>query len=117
MLKVLGASLTGVDGASITNAVRSGTSLTVTITHDAGTDFTPTTGIQGFKYFDGSGNDIAISSAVRTNATTITLTLASGVAGTLYYGYGWLYGVTQASLVQGNASTSMPLRAVKISVS
>lgn len=117
ILAVLGAGITGVDGAVITNASRSGTSVTVTLAHDAGTDFTPTTGIQGFKYFDGGGSEVTISAAVRTNATTITLTLVSGVAGTLYYGYGWLYGVTQANLVQGNAATPMPLRAAKISVS
>lgn len=106
-LKVIGETITGgVDGPSITGAVRTGTSVAVTIAHDAGTDFTPTSGIQGFKFF-GNGSEIAITAAVRTNATTITLTLASTPTGTeeLYYGYRSLYGVTAANLVLDNEAT------------
>ncbi len=106
-LKVLGETVNGgVDGPRITNASRSGTTVTVTLAHDGGTDFTPTTGIEGFTILD-SGTPMTISSAVRTNATTITLTLASAPAGTaeLYYGYRALFGVNPANLVVDNEST------------
>lgn len=55
-------------------------------------------------------NVVAISAAVRTNATTITLTLASGVAGTLYYAYGEMLSVNPANLVKDNSANTMPLR-------
>ncbi len=76
---------------------RSGTTVTVTLAHGAGTDFTPTTGIDGFEFLDG-GTPITISAAVRTNATTITLTLATSPSGaeSLRYGYG-------ANVIQPNA--------------
>ncbi|MBK6896280.1 MAG: hypothetical protein IPH06_06795 [Alphaproteobacteria bacterium] len=107
VLKVLGETISGgVDGPRITNAVRSGTTVTVTIAHDGGTDFTPTTGIEGFTVLDG-GTPITITGAVRTNATTITLTLASAPSGVaeLYYGYRALFGVNPANLVVDNEAT------------
>jgi hypothetical protein len=119
LLKVLGETITGgVDGPTATTAVRSTNTVTVTVAHEAGTDFTPTTAIAGFHYFDGSGNEIAITSAVRTNATTITLTLASAVAGTLYYGYDTLFAeaALYANLVKDNSAQDMPLRAAKFTV-
>ena len=180
----------------ITNATRSGVTVTVTLLHSTGTDFTPTTAIEGFFYLangvtqslnnairttngsstitiahtahglavgarvtfntpvtyngvtlnttyevlsvpdanrytlgvaqqatatdavGGGGsitpvyqNVVAISAAVRTNATTITLTLASGVAGTLYHHYGTMFSVNAANLVKDNSASTMPLRA------
>lgn len=113
VLKILGESVTGVDGPRITAATRVGTAITVTIAHDAGTDFTPTTSISGFHFFNDT-TEISITAAVRTNATTITLTLASLPTGveTLYYGYASLFTDTIANLVLDNASTIMPLRSV-----
>jgi hypothetical protein len=110
---VLGESITGgVDGATITNAVRSTTTITVTIAQDGGTDFTPTSAISGFHFFD-DAVEINITAAVRTNATTITLTLASTPTGveTLYYGYASLFTDTIANLVVDNDSNGiLPLR-------
>lgn len=60
-------------GMKITGAVISGADVVVTVAHDKGTDFTPTTGIVGFKA-EVNGILHTPSSAVRTNATTITLT-------------------------------------------
>ncbi|MGL6009425.1 MAG: hypothetical protein ACRC1D_08210, partial [Culicoidibacterales bacterium] len=94
----------------ITGAVRSTVTVTVTLRHSKGTDFTPTTGISGFRYFNNSGTEITITAAVRTNATTITLTLASGVAGTLYYIYGDALSDTAANYVKDNSENTMPLR-------
>ncbi len=119
MMDVLGETVTGgVDGPTITSAVRTGTSIAVTISHDGGTDFTPTTGIEGFKFFD-DATEIAVTAAVRTNATTITLTLASTPTGveTLYYGYGTLFNeVTDpANVVRDNDFThNLPLRTTKV---
>ena len=71
--------LGGVVGPSISSVAASGTSVTVGLTHDGGTDFTPTTGIEGFGV-DVNGSAATISSAARTDATTITLTLSAPLA-------------------------------------
>ena len=108
----------GVDGPTIGTPSRSGTTVTVPITHDTGgTDFTPTSAIGGFQFYD-DGVEISITSAVRTNATTITLTLNSTPAGTeeLWYAWGSIYDDAGSTLVRDNSSYSMPLRAGKFSV-
>lgn len=111
-----GATVTGgVDSPSIVSASRSGTAVTVTLTHAQGADFTPTTGIEGFVFQD-DGVAITINSAVRTNATTITLTLASEPTGveTLYYGLGTMEGINAANIVRDNTAETMPLLTTKI---
>lgn len=105
----------GTLGPRLVSASRSGTSLTITIEHDAGTDFTPTTNISGFKYLNGAGADVALSSVNRASATTITATLASGVAGTLYYIYD-SDSVTLANLLKDNGALTLPMRRGKVSV-
>lgn len=110
---LFGASLVGTEGPQMTGWTRSGTAVTVTLAHDSGTDFTPASGIQGFHFFDGS-SEIAVTAAVRTNATTATLTLASVPVGgtqTLYYIYDEEAGVTVSSLLRDNATPAMPLKA------
>lgn len=109
-----GQSVTGaVDYPTIASVSRSGTEVTVTLSLPSGiTDFTPTTGIQGFRFYD-DASEISITAAVRTNATTITLTLASvptGEAETLYYLYGVGYGLDRTKLVRGNDSHQLPLQ-------
>jgi len=112
--RLLGKTLTGDLGARITGVSRITTAVTVTIAHDAGTDFTPTTAIQGFRYYDGGGNEIAITAAARATATTITLTLASGVAGTLYYMQDAGADITDLTkVVVDNATLPMPLQPYK----
>ena len=112
-----GANLVGVNGMEMTAAVRASLAVTVTVAHDAGTDFTPTTAIEGFVFFD-DGVEIAITAAVRTNATTITLTLNSTPTGVeeLFYAYDEMAGITPANLVKDNATVSMPLRRGKITL-
>lgn len=97
------------------SATFSGTTVTVTIEHDGGTDISPSTGIEGFTIYD-DGTEVAVNSAVRTNATTITLTAASSLAGNIevFYGWGILEGVTQSNLVIDNSSQALPLRARKL---
>jgi hypothetical protein len=102
-------------GMSITSAVRSGTSVTVTLSHDAGTDFTPTSGIEGFVFHD-DGSAITVNSAVRTDANTITLTLASEPSGVeeLYYGFDAMLGINTANIVKDNSATTLPLIPTKV---
>lgn len=114
IMDVLGVNYAGVDGPEITGWSRNGTTVTVTLAHDGGTDFTPTTAIEGFKFFDGdTDTEITISAAVRTNATTITLTLADEpTTGNEMFYYGWnpMNGVDNTKLVLDNMADPMPLR-------
>lgn len=199
VMKVLGQAATNAEGASILSAVRTSASVLVTLTHDAGADFTPTTEINGFHYLisgslysgatktvtaatctanvvtltfgsahgftvgqrigvlglgtisgdstslngtytivatpltttltfartgaDGTASDqtgtvgvLNVTAAVRTSAATITLTLISATAGTLYYGYGSMGTDIIANMVVDNASPPMPLRSATIAV-
>ncbi len=52
------------------------------ITHKDGTDFTPTTGITGFRVFDSAGNELAVTSAARQSANSVRVTHASKAGGT-----------------------------------
>jgi hypothetical protein len=111
-LQVAGETVTGaVNGAVIGTPSRSGTSVTVPIVHSEGTNITPHTGIEGFVFFDDAA-EITITSAVRTNSTTITLTLDSEPTGveTLYYGYRSLAAVNVANLVKDNSAETLPLQ-------
>jgi hypothetical protein len=118
MLAALGESVTAFNPPTITNVSRTGAVLTITLTHASGTDFAPTTGISGF-YFTDNGASIAILTAVRTNATTVTVTLASTPTGTkvLYYGYGIMQGITVANILKDNSANTLPLRAYVSGVS
>lgn len=114
--RVLGKNITGDLGPYISGTARVGAALTVTITHDAGTDFTPTgpTNVQGFRYYDTNGNEVALSNVVRATASTITATLARAVAGTLYYMQDAGADITNLSnVVVDNATLPMPLRPYK----
>lgn len=110
-LEVLGLYSGAVDGPVITNVSRSSVTVTVTLTHASGTDIAPMMGIEGFVFTD-DGTPISIIAAVRTNATTITLTLAGAPSGeeVLYYGYGVMSGVDNDNLVVDNSAFALPLR-------
>lgn len=97
-------------GPKVTAATKvDNTTVDVTIIQDGGTDFTPASGITGFTAYD-AGTPVAISAAVRLNATTVRLTLASSVAGdvTVRYGYG-AFPDMSAPLVD-NTSLTLPLQ-------
>lgn len=103
-------------GPRITHALRSGTTVTVTLAHHGGTDISPASNIAGFVFMDGN-TPIAITSAVRTNATTVTLTLDSPPASgpeTLYYGYDDMAGINTANILKDNASPANCLRTTKM---
>jgi hypothetical protein len=103
-----------VNGPTLASAIRTtSTNVDVTIAHDAGTDFTPTTGIEGFTYFDGSST-IDITAAIRVDATTIRLTLDSEPSGTeveqLYYMYDAELTLDITKIVKDNSATALPIR-------
>ncbi len=98
-------------GPSIASAIYTdGTkaAVDVTITHRAGTTFTPTSAITGFVVLD-SGTPATISTAVRQSSTVVRLTLSGAVSGTgtLRYLYGKTPTVT--SLVLDNTAMTLPL--------
>lgn len=110
--------VSGSNGPTIVLAIRSGTTVTVTINHDAGNNITPALGISGFD-FKAGGSSITLNAAVRTNATTITLTLASTpsvLPEVLYYGYDGMLGIDIANVVKDNAVPQMPLRTGKVTL-
>jgi hypothetical protein len=80
----------------------------LTLVHDSGTDFTPTSGITGLRAVDGT-TDVAISSAVHNSATTIRVTLASAPANqpTFYSLYGTAPDVS--NVAKDNSTLSLPL--------
>ncbi|MEK7801335.1 MAG: hypothetical protein AAB276_02670, partial [Pseudomonadota bacterium] len=109
---ILGNNLTGTSGPRMVSASLSGTQVTVTLAHDDGSDFSPTTNISGFCFYDGA-TVMSITSAVKTNATTVTLTLAATPASgvyKLYYGFDDMSGITLANILHDNTSNTMPLR-------
>ena len=112
-------------GSTISDVSRTGMVVTVTLAHDIwgsskGDDFTPTTGITGFEFwndgYDGRGDadatEITISSAVRTNATTITLTLSSLPTDDEYliYASKGVNGINHDNMVLDNSARTLPLR-------
>lgn len=116
----LGEAVSGpIMGPKVNNVSRSGTNVTVSLTHPVGiTDFSPSSAIEGFVFTD-NGSPISITSAVKTNATTITLTLTSApLSGieVLKYAYGTCYGVDYTKLVRGNDANNLPLQPFKRSL-
>lgn len=103
---------------TISGASLSGSTITVNISHVDGTDFTPSTGIEGFKFFD-DGVEIPISSAIQADANTITINLSSTPSSsnkTLYYCYGIMLGVNRENLVKDNSTHQLPLQSATITL-
>ena len=119
-MSIIGETVSGpVDGPSILSATGvNTTTITVNLSLPTGiTDISPSSGIEGF-IFEDDGTPITINSAVRTNATTITLTLASAGTGTqvLYYCYKTGFSDNRANYVVGNDARSLPLQVAKVTV-
>ena len=122
VMSVLGESVSGgVDGPEVLSAARSGTNITVTLSHSAGSDFTPSSAIAGF-HFRNNNAVVAITSVARVSATQVDITLASAPNGSgeeiLYYGYGTLFDevVTYTNLVRDNSTYALPLRATEVTL-
>lgn len=94
--------------AIVSAAQTSTTTVDVTLSHESGTDFTPTTGITGFRVLD-TGTLLTISSVARVSATGLRITLsAAGTATHLQYQYGAYPDVSGAVL--DNTAASLPLQ-------
>ena len=97
------------ESGKISGAVQSNdTTVALTITHAQGTDFTPTTGITDLSLStDGTTFSEVPSTVVRTNATTFTATVASGVYTHFRYNYKALPDLT--GNIVDNSSLNLPL--------
>lgn len=95
-----------ITGAAFVDADQ--TTIDVSIRHFGGTDITPTGNITGFEVFV-DGEEVAVLSATRKDAETITLTLSNKADGnvTLRYLYGCLPDVS--GLVKDNSPLALPL--------
>lgn len=84
------------------------TTFEVTLTHGNGTDFTPTSAITGFRALDGA-TPVTVSSAARTAANKVLLTLATAPAAlpTIQYMWGTQPDVTAPLL--DNSALALPL--------
>lgn len=103
-------------GPRIQRAILDGAAINVELIHDGGTDFTPTTGITGFRVLD-NGTPATISSAVRVSATRVRLTLSAVPAGPVLvqYGYGKQPDIT--GLLRDNTGLALPLETTDADVS
>jgi hypothetical protein len=96
-------------GPSIASATWAGAALVdVNLTHHAGTDFTPTSSITGFRVLV-SGSPVTVNSVARQSASQIRITLAAtpGSAPVIQYLYGSAPTVT--GIVLDNNTPSLPL--------
>lgn len=91
----------------------SDTTITATIAYPAGcagTDFAPSTGIVGFRIVD-DGGERTITSAVRTNATTVTLTTSTTIGANPTAAYDPVdASLDRLQMVKDNTPMGMPLR-------
>ncbi len=114
-MSVIGETVTGgVDGAEVASVSRTGMVYTITLAHDEGTDFGPSTGIEGFEILD-DGVALTLSSVVHTTSTIITATASTTPTGieTFYYGFGAMDNIDEANLVVDNDAIPLPLRSCK----
>lgn len=97
-------------GPQITSIAQTATSnvFDVTLTHGMGTDFTPTSGITGFRVLV-AGSPVTISSVTRQAANKIRITLAAtpGSMPTVQYLYGSTPDIT--GVAKDNGSLALPL--------
>lgn len=110
----------GTRGPRLGTGSRVTTTITQNIVHDKGTDFTPSGAnqIAGFQYFKADGTEIAVTSALRASATTVTITLASdpGGAGTLYYIYDNPLITDLTTILKDNGANTLPLQTGSVAI-
>jgi hypothetical protein len=99
-------------GPAITSAFFAGNRSTVDvqIAHRAGNDITPTSGVTGFTVLS-NGSPVGVTSAQRSGAARIQLTLASAVpqGATVKLRYLWGSKPDTSALVKDNSSLALPL--------
>jgi len=87
----------------------------VGITHYGSTDFTPTSGIEGFALLDADGEEVTITSQDRQDASTVRLTLDAAIEASdelnLYYIYGnnAYYSDNVNNCIKSNSARELPL--------
>lgn len=108
VLAYLGGGSTYYRGPLAVSATFSGAVIDVTLSHGGGTDFTPTSGITGWRVLD-NGSAATISSAVRLSATMVRLTCAASLAGpvAVQYGYGAYPDIS--GWLKDNSGLALPL--------
>jgi hypothetical protein len=95
-------------GPAIASAYKAtSTTVVVNLSHRAGSDVTPTTGITGFQVLDG-GTPATITGAVRTSATKITLTVSAALTGTVTVKYQNGKAPTVSAPVVDNSTNTLP---------
>lgn len=93
-------------GPTITNFVSvDSTHTLINLTSNGTTDFTPTSGITGF-IVNNNGTPVSISSAVRTSATSITLTHAA-VTGTETVSYAYTTNAVYTNPIFSNSTPAL----------
>jgi len=100
----------GPEIASVSYSDTTRTSIDVHLRHRGGTDFSPASGINGFVVLDGAVA-VALTSATRKDAATVTLSLAQPIAGvaSVRYLYGKLPVQTLPNAVHDNSTFTLPL--------
>lgn len=91
-------------GPEMTTVIRSGA--VITIDTDS-TSIPNSSTVEGFAYFDNSGSEVSITSAV-VNDNQITINLSSDSNGTLYYPYDRLDSINRSNVIKDG--DDMPLR-------
>jgi len=84
------------------------TNFYVNLTHNGGTDFTPTSGVTGWRVLDGS-TPISVTTAVRISATKVQLTLASAPSALPSVQYLWGVTPTVTGVLKDNSALALPL--------
>jgi hypothetical protein len=100
----------GPEIASVSYADGSRTVIDAHLKHRGGHDFAPVTGINGFVVLDGSA-PVPLASVVRSDATTIRITLTTAIEGaaTVRYLSGKLPLQTLSNAVHDDSSLALPL--------
>lgn len=100
----------GPELGSVSYADASRTVIDVHLNHRAGSDFTPTVGIDGFVVLD-DGIPVPLASVVRRDAFTIRITLEAALegAGSVRYLHGKLPFETLSNTVHDDSSLALPL--------
>lgn len=96
-------------GPVAVSAVFSAAVVDVTLSHGGGTDFTPASGITGWRVLE-NGVAATISSAVRVSATMVRLTCAASLAGTVTVQYGYGAYPDISGWIKDNTALTLPLQ-------
>jgi len=94
-------------GPALSYSLPDSTSIRVHLFHTGGTDFTPTSGIEGFSL---TGSGLTITSVDRTDADDIDITVTGDTANltALRLGYGLQGSLTEANFPRDNVALDLP---------